>query len=117
MLNDNQLSRFRETGLLRLPCAIPAPHRTAPHPSRVRQVLGEQPWLRELWEPPTSSTAEQRIHRFMTDGTRIGDVDMRVVELTGRPGDAFVMHCDTFHAAAPNCHDEPRMMATNIVLI
>jgi hypothetical protein len=31
----------------------------------------------------------------MTDGTRIGDVDMRVVELTGRPGNAFVMHCDT----------------------
>ena len=89
----------------------------APHPSRVRQVLGEQPWLRDLWEPPASSTAEQRIHRYMTDGTRIGDVDIRVVELTGRPGDAFVMHCDTFHAAAPNCHDGPRMMATNIVLI
>jgi ectoine hydroxylase-related dioxygenase (phytanoyl-CoA dioxygenase family) len=53
----------------------------------------------------------------MTDGIRIGDMDMRVVELTGRPGDAFLMHCDTFHAAAPNCHDEPRMMATNIVLI
>jgi hypothetical protein len=24
------------------------------------------------------------------------------------------MHCDTFHAVAPNCHDEPRLMATNI---
>jgi hypothetical protein len=30
----------------------------------------------------------------MTDGTRIGDVELRVVELTGQAGDAFVMHCD-----------------------
>ena len=84
----------------------------APHPGRVRQVLGEQLWLRDLWEPPASTTPEQRIHRYMANDTRIGDTDMRVVELTGRPGDAFVMHCDTLHAAAPNCHDEPRMMAT-----
>jgi ectoine hydroxylase-related dioxygenase (phytanoyl-CoA dioxygenase family) len=54
--------------------------------------------------------------RFMTDGTRIGDVELRVVELTGRAGDAFVMHCDTFHAAALNCYDEPRLMATNVLL-
>jgi ectoine hydroxylase-related dioxygenase (phytanoyl-CoA dioxygenase family) len=51
----------------------------------------------------------------MTEGTRIDDVDLRVVELTGRAGDVFVMHCDTFHAAAPNRQEEPRMMATTIV--
>jgi ectoine hydroxylase-related dioxygenase (phytanoyl-CoA dioxygenase family) len=44
-------------------------------------------------------------------------VDLRVVELTGRAGDAYVMHCDTFHAAAPNTSDEPRMMATNVILV
>jgi hypothetical protein len=32
----------------------------------------------------------------MIDGTRIRDVELRVLELTGRAGDAFVMHCDTF---------------------
>jgi ectoine hydroxylase-related dioxygenase (phytanoyl-CoA dioxygenase family) len=88
----------------------------APHPRRLRGALGEQPWLRELWEPSPSASTEQRIRRFMADGTRIGDVELRVVELTGRAGDAFVMHCDAFHAAAPNCHDEPRMMATSLVL-
>jgi hypothetical protein len=87
----------------------------APHPSRVRQALGDRPWLRGLWDPP-AATAGQRIQRYLTDGTRIGDVDLRVVELTGRAGDAFAMHCDTLHAAAPNCHDQPRMMATTIVL-
>jgi hypothetical protein len=86
----------------------------APHPRQVRALLSEQPWLRDLWEPSSGSSAEERMRRFMTDGTHIGDVELRVVELTGRAGDVFVMHCDTFHAAAPNCHDEPRLMATNI---
>jgi hypothetical protein len=88
----------------------------APHPSHVRQALGTHLWLRELWEPSASATPEQRIRRAMVEGTRIGDVDLRVVELTGRAGDSFVMHCDTLHAAAPNARDEPRMMATTIVL-
>jgi ectoine hydroxylase-related dioxygenase (phytanoyl-CoA dioxygenase family) len=52
----------------------------------------------------------------MTDGTRIGDVELRVVELTGRAGDAFVTHCDTFHAVATNCHQERRLMATNVLV-
>jgi hypothetical protein len=88
----------------------------APHPRRLRQVLGQQPWLRDLWEPSRCSSPGQQVRRFMTDGTRAGDVDLRVVELTGPAGDAFVMHCDTFHAAAPNCHDRPRLMATALVL-
>jgi hypothetical protein len=88
----------------------------APHPRKLRQVLGAQPWLRELWEPPLHASADRRIRRYMTDGARIGDVELRVVELTGRAGDAYVMHCDTFHAAAPNCHVQPRMMATSIIL-
>jgi ectoine hydroxylase-related dioxygenase (phytanoyl-CoA dioxygenase family) len=88
----------------------------APHPRQLRRVLAEQPWLRDLWEPSRCTSAEQRIRRFMTDGTRIGDVELRVVELTGRAGDAFVMHCDTFHAVAPNCRHEPRLMATNVLV-
>jgi len=88
----------------------------APHPRRLRQVLGEYPWLRDLWQPSQAPSAEQRILRFMTDGTRLGDVDLRVVELTGRAGDAFVMHCDTIHAPAPNGGAEPRLMATTIVV-
>jgi hypothetical protein len=89
----------------------------APHPRRVRHALSDHPWLRELWEPPQASTDEERIHRYMIAGTRIRDADLRIVELTGRAGDAFVMHCDTLHAVAPNTSDEPRMMATNIITV
>lgn len=105
------------TGSHRLVTRYIADTGEAPHPSRIRNALGDHPWLRDLWEPPGTATAEQRIQRYTT-GTRIGGADLRIVELTGRAGDAFVMHCDTLHArATANRHDEPRMMATSIVLV
>ena len=64
-----------------------------------------------------TATAAERIGRFMTEGARVGGVDLRVVELTGKAGDAFVMHCDTFHAVAPNRGTVPRMMATAILTV
>jgi len=105
------------TGSHRLVTRYIADTGNAPHPSRVRHALGEHSWLRDLWEPQLAITDEQRIHRYMVDGARILDVDLRVVELTGRAGDAYLMHCDTFHAVAPNTSDEPRMMATNVILV
>ena len=56
-----------------------------------------------------------RIQRYMNDGTIIDGVPLRVVELTGEPGDVIVMHSDTFHAAAPNRLTEPRMMLTEMI--
>jgi ectoine hydroxylase-related dioxygenase (phytanoyl-CoA dioxygenase family) len=35
--------------------------------------------------------------------------------LTGEPGDVILMHCDCFHAAAPNRGTEPRMMLTGMI--
>ncbi|AGL16149.1 phytanoyl-CoA dioxygenase family protein [Actinoplanes sp. N902-109] len=102
------------TGSHRLVSRYIADTGKAPHPSDLRRALGEHRWLRDLWNPPGDTTGERRIQRYMNDGIRIDDVDLRVVEVTGRAGDVFVMHCDTFHAAAPNTHNQPRIMATNI---
>jgi hypothetical protein len=96
------------TGSHRLVARYIAETGEAPHPRRVRPALTA---LRDLWEP-----SEDRVRRYLAEGVRVDDVDLRVVELTGRAGDAFVMHCDTFHAAAPNRATSPRMMATAIVL-
>jgi hypothetical protein len=41
-------------------------------------------------------------------------VPLRVVELTGKPGDVILMHGDSFHAVAPNRLTEPRMMLTGM---
>jgi len=72
---------------------------------RVRTELATHPWLRGLWEPGDGSG--DRIQRYMNDGA--------VVEMTGDPGDVILMHCDCFHAAAPNRLAEPRMMLTGMI--
>lgn len=51
----------------------------------------------------------------MNDGAVVDGVPLRVVELTGEPGDVILMHCDCFHAATPNRLTEPRMMLTGMV--
>ena len=79
---------------------------------QVRASLEVHPWLRGLWEPGDGS---DRIQRYMNDGTVVDGVPLHVVELTGEPGDVILMHCDCFHAAAPNRLTEPRMMLTGMV--
>ncbi|TDD29832.1 hypothetical protein E1218_03460 [Kribbella turkmenica] len=84
-----------------------------PHPKRLRRELGAaHPWLRELW---SETGPGDRVRRYLVDGTELDGVSLRVVELTGRAGDVYFMHCDTFHSAAPNCLDQPRMMATAMI--
>ena len=51
-----------------------------------------------------------RRRRYMDEGAVLDGVPVRVVEVTGEPGDAFVMRADTFHTLAPNSRDESRMM-------
>lgn len=79
---------------------------------RVRTLLAAHPWLRGLWKPGDGG---DRIQRYMNDGTIIDGVPLRVVELTGEPGEVILMHSDTFHAAAPNRLTEPRTMLTEMV--
>lgn len=44
---------------------------------------------------------------------RVGGVPLRVMELTGQPGDAWLMDLRVLHAAAPNGSDRPRIMITH----
>jgi ectoine hydroxylase-related dioxygenase (phytanoyl-CoA dioxygenase family) len=78
----------------------------------LRTSLASHPWLRGLWKPGDGG---DRIQRYMNDGTIIDGVPLRVVELTGEPGDVILMHSDCFHAVAPNRLTEPRMMLTEMV--
>jgi hypothetical protein len=83
------------------------------HLDRVRTSLAAHPWLRGLWKPGDNQN-DDRIQRYINDGAVIGSVPLRVVELTGEPGDVILMHSDCFHAAAPNRLTEPRMMLTGM---
>jgi len=78
------------------------------HSGQVRRALRARvPWLRELWQQGPSET---RIARFMEPTSEHDAVPLRVLEMTGAPGDVFVMHIWTLHAGSMNSSDRMRMM-------
>ena len=92
---------------------VAAADRRRRHSASMRRVLGKaDPWLAGLF---SSDDTADRVQRFMVDGTVVDGVPLRVVELTGEPGDVFLMHPWLFHAGAPNCGRLPRMMVTHTV--
>jgi hypothetical protein len=76
-----------------------------------RDLAERSPWFRDLWRP----VGEDRVRRFMVEGDEVDGVHVRVVELTGEPGDVVLWHPALLHAGAPNCLDEPRFMLTHTV--
>ena len=80
----------------------------------IRELLkGKHPWLRELWSKGDGS---DRTRRLMEEGADIEGVPLRVVEVTGQPGDVYFMHPWTLHAVSINAAKTPRfMLSTTIV--
>jgi hypothetical protein len=75
---------------------------------RVRDgFMGSHPWLKAL---TNDDGYPERNARFMVTGASIEGISLRVVELTGKPGDIFVTQPWVMHAAAPNATEVPRMM-------
>ncbi len=84
------------------------------HSAHVRRTLARSnAWLRELWSANAANADRER--RFMVEGAVVDGIPLRVVELTGAPGDIIVMHPWMLHAAAPNCDSAPRMMLSHSV--
>ena len=78
------------------------------HSSEVRDALVERyEWLGRLWR---TNDAEERIATFMHDGVVIEGQVLRVVELTGGPGDVVLLHPRLFHAPSHNVGAKPRLM-------
>ena len=51
-----------------------------------------------------------RVRRFMDQTTDVNGFPVRIIELTGKPGDAMIGHPLLMHCPAPNCADVPRFM-------
>lgn len=64
-------------------------------------------WLHDLTTP---GDAAHRHDRFMTTVENVDGIPLRVVELTGHPGDVVLIHPWTIHAVAPNAAHAPRFM-------
>ncbi len=66
------------------------------------------PWLAAL-SGVAPSPADRR-QMFMEDGAEIDGIRVRVVELSGEPGDMVFCHPTIVHCVSPNCADWPRLM-------
>lgn len=68
------------------------------------------PWFAALSSKPDE---EDRIQRLMNEEAKMGGVQVRVGEMTGKAGDAFLMHPYMLHAASDNVRSAPRLMLTH----
>jgi len=69
-------------------------------------------WMKELCSPDAKV---DRVQRFMDATTTLEDVEVRVVEMTGEPGDTFIVHPLMMHAQSPNRLEMPRMVLSSTV--
>jgi len=69
-------------------------------------------WMQELC---SADANVDRVARFMNTATMIEDVEVRVVEMSGEPGDVYLVHPLMLHAGSPNCRATPRMVLSSTV--
>jgi hypothetical protein len=83
--------------------AIPAPVRGLGETWYRDRLNRDHPWFARL--SGHAPGPEDRIGAFMSE-----DAPLRVVELTGEPGDMVFCHPLLVHSGAPNCREVPRMV-------
>jgi hypothetical protein len=88
--------------------AVPADQRPDPAAKPWDRFGRSHPWLGALTGRAPSPA--DRIAAFMDRETIVEDVPLRVVELTGEPGDMVFCHPVMVHCAAPNRGERPRFM-------
>jgi hypothetical protein len=95
-------------GTHRLVLELAGPNARRTSSADARKLLARcDPWLNDLW---SSGTPEERMRRFMEEGTVIKGIPLKVVELTANPGDVVIMHPGLLHAGSPTCGATPRLV-------
>jgi hypothetical protein len=82
---------------------------------RSKQVLNQLkqiPYFRNLM----SKNYEGR-HNLIRESAYVDDVELKLIEMIGKPGDVFLMDLRVVHAAAPNAFTIPRIMLTQRYLL
>lgn len=73
----------------------------------LKRRLRKEDYFKSLFDPNRPAI----VHLDKTAG-RVGDVELEVVELSGRVGDVYLMDLRVLHTPAPNCSDKARLMLT-----
>lgn len=81
-------------------------------PSEFKRLLRADPFFADLLaaDPPADSP-QDRADLLQRTGA-VGKVPLRIVEMTGGPGDAWLMDLRVLHVGSPNATERPRMMLT-----
>ena len=94
--------------LIRQERQVPWDRRTGPGAKPWDRFNRSHPWLTEL--TGLAPSPADRVAAFMGKETVIDGVPLRVVELTGQPGDMVFCHPCLAHCGAPNRGERPRFM-------
>ncbi|MGH7924731.1 MAG: phytanoyl-CoA dioxygenase family protein [Candidatus Binatus sp.] len=70
------------------------------------------PWVKELCSKDMS---DGRVKRFMERTEAFEGVELRVIEMTGEPGDVLLTNPLLLHAGAKNCAAVPRIVLSSTV--
>jgi Phytanoyl-CoA dioxygenase (PhyH) len=81
-------------------------------PEARKRLICAHPWVKALC---SRGDTGNRVQRFMSKGTSIDSVEVRVVEMTGEPGDVLLVHPMILHAPALNCSSSPRFALSTTV--
>jgi hypothetical protein len=76
------------------------------------RMLRRTPFFRHLYDAAGSPSLRDDASTIEMATEEDGAV-LELVELTGRPGDVYLMDLRMLHALAPNASDRPRVMATH----
>lgn len=77
-----------------------------------RGLIRSCPWVKELC---SLDEKIDRIERFMKATSAFGEIELRVVEMTGEPGGVIMTHPLLLHAAATNCAEMPRIVLSSVI--
>jgi hypothetical protein len=77
-----------------------------------KTLIRQHSWLKALC---SNKGSEDRANRFMNVGSTVNGVHLRVLEMTGDPGDVFLMHPLTLHAPSTNCAAVPRIVLSTFI--
>lgn len=81
--------------------------------AQVRERLAaEHAWFQDLFTP---GAEPDRTARLFGSRYEVDRIPLEMTELTGGPGDVFVMHPQSLHAVAPNALGTPRLMLLHFV--
>src|SRR5262245_21870130 len=79
-----------------------------------KRLKAKNRWFARLMSSDRDRDRE-RAARFMDAPTDVDGVPLRVEEMTGAPGDLFLMHPAALHVAAPNVLESPRLVLAQFV--